>query len=91
MRTQGSDLTGRSRRDARERAGRRAGPGAPVPGPVGPADRLVTCTIRDSPTVRSRAEADGHVRVRAGRRYYFCCSDCAALFDADPLAYVLTA
>jgi YHS domain-containing protein len=56
--------------------------------PVGPADRLVTCAVLGTPTVRSRAEADAHVRVRSGLIYYFCCADCAALFDADPLPYV---
>lgn len=61
------------------------------PGPAGPADRLVGCAVRGNVTVRSRAEADGHVRVRAGVRYYFCCEDCVLLFDADPLAYVPSA
>lgn len=61
------------------------------PGPAGPATRLVDCAVRGTMTVRSRAEADGHVRIVAGRRYYFCCADCVELFDAGPLAYVPSA
>lgn len=72
------DFPSRADRDTRHRH----------PGPAGPATRLVDCAVRGTMTVRSRAETDGHVRVVAGRRYYFCCADCAALFDAEPLAYV---
>ncbi|MFZ2625697.1 MAG: YHS domain-containing protein [Propionibacterium sp.] len=47
--------------------------------------------MRGNPTTRSQAEADNLVRDYENTRYYFCCSHCAELFDADPLQYATAA
>lgn len=58
---------------------------------AGPGEELVTCAVKGTATVRSRAEASGLVRDVGGERYYFCCAHCAELFDADPDAYTSVA
>lgn len=74
-------------RDFSAEGGRPRSDGGGQPPSGGPAFRLVRCSVTGSPTVRSRAEADGDVRRYGGSRHYFCCGGCAALFDADPQAY----
>lgn len=54
---------------------------------AGPGDELVTCAVRGTTTLKSRAEASGLVRNVEGEQYYFCCGHCVELFDADPHAY----
>lgn len=58
---------------------------------AGPGDELVMCAVRGNPTTRSQIEADNLVRDYENKRYYFCCSHCAELFDADPLQYTTAA
>lgn len=57
----------------------------------GPGDEVVICAVRGNPTTRSQAEANNLVREYENERYYFCCSHCADLFDADPLRYTSAA
>lgn len=44
-----------------------------------------------APVIKSRAEAQGLFRDHEGRRYWFCCTDCVPLFDADPGRYARAA
>ncbi len=53
---------------------------------AGPGDKLVTCVVQGTTTLRSTAEAAGLFRDLEGQRYYFCCRRCQDLFDAERLA-----
>ena len=61
--------------------------------PAGPpADDIVTCPVMPGSTVsKSTAEAQGLYRDYDGQRYWFCCSACGPLFDADPAKYATAA
>lgn len=57
-----------------------------------PADDVVVCPVMPGSTVsKSAAEAQGLYRDYDGERYWFCCSACGPLFDADPQKYVTAA
>lgn len=53
------------------------------------AEDVVQCPVMPGSTViKADAEAADLYRDYQGKRYWFCCSACGPLFDADPERYV---
>lgn len=54
----------------------------------GAADEIAECPVMPGSTVnKADAEELGLVRDYAGTRYYFCCTACGPLWDAEPAKY----
>ncbi len=54
-----------------------------------PVERQATCPVTGDIVDMQEAELLGHVREYEGKKYYFCCSTCVHLFDANPGDYAV--
>ena len=57
-----------------------------IPG-TGAPEELAMCPVMHIPVNMKDAETKGHMREYNGKKYYFCCANCTAQFDANPEAY----
>lgn len=52
-------------------------------------DTQALCPVTGEVVDKQEAEKLGHVREYGGQKYYFCCSTCVHLFDANPEDYAV--